>query len=185
MAVGNGGYVGMVRVEDGSLNVAAAFDPALVRQGGTASAAANIILLEAGAPPVAALDRAQWQGTPGLSRRTRPLCHDRLFCLGDAAGYVEPFTGEGIAWAFAAARLVEPFALQAIERWDPRLARDWARAYEREIGRRQLICRTVAMGLRRPWLIRLGIEVLDRAPPVARGVMHLLNKPAVYSNASC
>ena len=30
--VGAGGYVGIVRVEDGSLNVAAAFDPALVRQ---------------------------------------------------------------------------------------------------------------------------------------------------------
>ena len=36
MAVGRDGYVGAVRVEDGSLNVAAAFEPALVRRSGDA-----------------------------------------------------------------------------------------------------------------------------------------------------
>ena len=46
----------------------------------------------------------QWHGTPGLTRRTRPLARDRLFYLGDAAGYVEPFTGEGIAWALSRRR---------------------------------------------------------------------------------
>ena len=131
MAVGAGGYVGMVRVEDGSLNVAAAFDPALVRQARSPGAAACVSPLEAGAPPVAGLDRADWQGTPGLTRQARPLSSDRVFFLGDAASYVEPFTGEGIAWALASARAVEPFALRAIERWDPRLARDWGQAHHR------------------------------------------------------
>jgi flavin-dependent dehydrogenase len=185
MAVGAGGYVGLVRLEDGSLNVAAAFDPAFVRRARTPGTAASLILKEAGAPAVSALEQAQWQGTPTLSRRTRPLCQNQLFCLGDSAGYVEPFTGEGIAWALTTARLVEPFALQAIERWDPRLAQDWRRAYEREIGRRQLFCRAVAMGLRRPWLVRLGMEVLERTPLAASAVMHLLNPTGAYSNASC
>jgi flavin-dependent dehydrogenase len=184
MAVGAGGYVGMVRVEDGSLNVAAAFDPALVRLARTPGAAACVILDEAGAPEIPGLDRASWQGTPGLTRRAWPLARDRLFFLGDAAAYVEPFTGEGIAWALASARAIEPFALEAIERWTPRLARDWGDALERLTGRRRLLCRAIALGLRRPLLIRLGLEIVERAPLAARGIIRILNEPLVYSNAS-
>ena len=120
MAVGREGYVGAVRVEDGSLNVAAAFEPALVRRWGTPGLAAAAILAEAGFPPIAGLENAHWQGTAGLTRQTRPLAEERLFLLGDAAGYVEPFTGEGIAWALASGQAVAPLALQAMERWDPR-----------------------------------------------------------------
>jgi menaquinone-9 beta-reductase len=184
MAAGAGGYVGMVRLEDGSLNVAAAFDPALVRRVRTPGAAALEVLAEARAPEICGLLEADWQGTAGLTRRTRPLSRDRLFFLGDAAGYVEPFTGEGIAWAFASARAIEPLALRAIERWDPRLTREWARAYHSLIGRHQLVCRALALALRQPWLIRIGFELLDRVPLAATGVMRLLNKPSVYSTAS-
>ena len=35
--------------------------------------------------------------------------------MGDAAGYVEPFTGEGMACALQGRRAVVPFALRAIE----------------------------------------------------------------------
>jgi menaquinone-9 beta-reductase len=184
MATGAGGYVGTVRLEDGSLNVAAAFDPALVRRVRSPGAAALEVLAEAGAPEICGLAEADWQGTAGLTRRTRPLSQDRLFFLGDAAGYVEPFTGEGIAWAFASARAIEPLALLAIERWDPRLPREWERTYRSLIGRPQLVCRALARGLRQPWLIQMGFEVLDRVPLAARGVMRLLNTPSVNSTAS-
>ena len=64
---------------------------------------------------------------PDSRRRTAPARRDRLFLLGDAAGYVEPFTGEGIAWALASGRAIAPLALRAIERWEPRLAGEWER----------------------------------------------------------
>ncbi len=184
MAIGAGGYVGMVRLEDGSLNVAAAFDPALVRQVRTPGAAAVLVLEQAGAPKVCGLLDADWRGTVGLTRRTRPLSHDRLFFVGDAAGYVEPFTGEGIAWALASARAVEPLALAAIERWHPRLAREWARTHRRLIGQRQLVCRALALGLTQPWLVRIGFATLERIPVAATGAMRLLNTPSIYSTAS-
>jgi flavin-dependent dehydrogenase len=184
MALGAGGYVGIVRVEDGSLNVAAAFDPALVRRVKTPGAAALEVLAEAGAPRLDALTDAQWHGTPGLTRQTRPLARDRLFFLGDAAGYVEPFTGEGIAWALASARAVEPLALKAINRWDPRLTREWGQAYHAVIGRHQLICRALALGLRQPWLIRLGFEILVRAPVARAAMIRLLNTPSALPTAS-
>ncbi len=184
MALGAGGYVGIVRVEDGSLNVAAAFDPALVKRVHTPAAAALEVLAQAGAPPLEELSHAHWHGTPGLTRATRPLARDRLFFLGDAAGYVEPFTGEGIAWALASARAIEPIALKAIHRWHPRLIREWSHAHHGLIGRRQLVCRALALGLRQPWLIRLGFELLDRAPLARVAAIRLLNTPSVYSTAS-
>ena len=75
-----------------------------------------------------------WQGTAGLTRQTQPLAEERLFLLGDAAGYVEPFTGEGIAWALASAQAVAPLARRAMERWDPQIARDWS-VLHRQIDR--------------------------------------------------
>ncbi len=184
MAAGAGGYVGIVRLEDGSLNVAAAFDPAVVRRVRTPGAAALEVLAEAGAPEIRGLEDATWQGTAALTRRTHPLAQDRLFFLGDSAGYVEPITGEGIAWALASARAIEPLALESINRWHPRLADEWARTHRRLIGHRQLVCRALALGLRQPWLIQIGFEALDRIPLAAKGVMRLLNSPSVYSTAS-
>jgi flavin-dependent dehydrogenase len=50
-----------------------------------------------------AFDPLDWLGTLPLTRRTpRPAGH-RVLVVGDAAGYVEPFTGEGMAWALATA----------------------------------------------------------------------------------
>ena len=184
MAVGREGYVGAVRVEDGSLNLAAAFEPACVRHWGSPAQAAAAILAEAGFPSIAALESAHWQGTAGLTRRTLPVAEERLFLLGDAAGYVEPFTGEGIAWALASGQAVAPLAAQAMERWDPRIGRAWSHLHRRLIGRRQLICRAIALMLKRPYLASIGFEVLSRAPASARFVFRRLNAPPSFTNAS-
>jgi menaquinone-9 beta-reductase len=184
MAVGREGYVGTVRVEDGSLNVAAAFESALIRRHGTPGAAAAAINLEAGFPPIGGLEHAHWQGTAGLTRHAQPLGQERLFLLGDAASYVEPFTGEGIAWALASAQAVAPLAQRALERWDPQIARDWSVLYRQVISRRQLVCRAVAMGLRRPWLAAIGFEVLSRLPASAGFVVRHVNAPSTLTNAS-
>jgi menaquinone-9 beta-reductase len=184
MAVGREGYVGLVRVEDGSLNLAAAFEPACVRQWGSPARAAAAILTEAGFPSIAALEGAHWQGTAGLTRRTLPVAEERLFLLGDAAGYVEPFTGEGIAWALASGQAVAPLAAQAMERWDPRIGRAWSDLHRRLVGRRQLICRAIALMLKRPCLASIGFEVLSRSPASARFVFRRLNAPPSFTNAS-
>jgi menaquinone-9 beta-reductase len=184
MAVGREGYVGSVRVEDGSLNVAAAFDPALVRRWGSPGPAAVAILDEAGFPPIRGIESAHWQGTARLSRRTSPVAAERLFVLGDAAGYVEPFTGEGIAWALASGQAVTPLAAQATDRWDPAIERAWSALHGRLIGRRQLVCRMVALALKRPWLASIGFELLAHVPASAGFVLKQLNAPPSFKNAS-
>ena len=184
MAVGEGGYVGLVRVEDGSLNVAAALDRAVLRRLGTPGRAAQQILAEAGLAPIAAIEEALWQGTPALTRQTHPLAEDRLFLLGDAAGYVEPFTGEGIGWALASARAVAPLALDAIERWDACLVPAWSGSIGRLIVRRQIVCRACAIALRQPCLSRLGFECCARAPGAVGQILKHLNAPSFSTERS-
>ncbi|MFU8885861.1 MAG: NAD(P)/FAD-dependent oxidoreductase, partial [Cyanobacteriota bacterium] len=101
MAIGREGYVGLVRREDGQLNLAAAFDRQALQGAGGANAA-RAVLTSAGLPIPAGLEQARWQVTPALSRRAAVVAGERFLVLGDAAGYVEPFTGEGMAWALTA-----------------------------------------------------------------------------------
>jgi flavin-dependent dehydrogenase len=183
MAVGRRGYVGLVRVEDGRLNIAAAFEGDFLRSIGRAGQAAASVLAEAGFPAIAALDEVDWQGTVRLTRRTRPLSAERVFLLGDAAGYVEPFTGEGMGWALTAAHAVTPLALRAagLDRWDPSLCRSWSAHYRELVGRRQRLCRGLAFVLRHPWPARLALELAARAPGLARHLIGRVNAPPIIT----
>ncbi len=173
MACGGGGYTGLVRLEDGRLDAAAAFDAAWVRAAGGPGRAAARMVDEAGWPAANRLEESAWRGTPALTRRPRRVAAERLFVVGDAAGYVEPFTGEGMAWALASGTAVAPLAA---ERWRPELARQWTDLHGRIVGRRQTVCRTAAAVLRRPWLTRLVVRLLAHAPGLAAPVVRLLNR---------
>ncbi|SBO42062.1 NAD(P)/FAD-dependent oxidoreductase [Cyanobium sp. NIES-981] len=167
MAVGRGGYVGLVRVEDGSLNLAAALDGELIRAKGGVAGACAAVLRDAGFDPLPALATARWQRTPPLSRRSVPLAAERLLLLGDAAGYVEPFTGEGMGWALTSALAVVPLALRAVEGWEEAIAAEWPRRHLRWVGRRQRFCRQVAWTLRQPALCRTLHRLGGGLPTVA------------------
>lgn len=183
MAVGQGGYVGLVRVENGSLNVAAALDKDFVKGCGGPGAAAAGILSGAGFPPVSELVTASWQGTVALTRQTRPLAAERVFLLGDATGYVEPFTGEGMAWALMSGRAVGPLARRGIECWNSALPQEWAQIHNRLIARRQRLCRGLTTVLRHPWLTHASLEVLRRFPGLGGLLIERLNFPSVISQS--
>lgn len=182
MAVGGGGYVGLTRLEDGRLNVAAALDAAAVTEAGGLGPCAADTVARAGLPPVPALAAAGWKGTPLLTRRPRRPADRRVFAVGDAAGYVEPFTGEGIAWALAAARAVVPFVARAVRGWGEHLAADWAAAHRAAVGRRQWFCRLVAWGLRRPGAVAAAMALGRSVPPAFAPVVRLLDRPTPLPN---
>jgi len=184
MAVGRHGYVGLVRLEDGLLNVAAALEKSFVKRSGGPGSAAASVLAEAGFPPVCALPSASWHGTASLTRRTSPLAAERLFVLGDAAGYVEPFTGEGIAWALISAQAIEPLVRRGIERWEPGLAQAWPALERRLVGRRQRLCRWLALLLGHPWLARNAFALMSRMPLITNRMINHVNAPSVLSRAS-
>jgi 2-polyprenyl-6-methoxyphenol hydroxylase-like FAD-dependent oxidoreductase len=169
MACGAAGYVGLVRLEDGRLNVAAAFDAPALKAAHAPGVAASRVLTEVGWPVPAELPDRPWRGTPALTRRLGRPSGERVLAVGDAAGYVEPFTGEGMAWALASGLAVVPLALRVARGWRPALADVWASG-RRAAARRQRLCRTVAWLLRRPRLARRVFGLLGRVPWAARRV---------------
>lgn len=173
MVVGPGGYVGLVRQEDHRLNAAAAFDAEFVRRHGSPERAVRAHLESAGMPRLPEGIHRGWRGTPPLTRRLSSLGEERLFLVGDAAGYVEPFTGEGMGWALWGALALAPLVHAAVGRWDDALVHQWAQVHRRRIRRGQRVCTMVAWGLRRPWMARVAVRVFGTVPVLARPlVMH-------------
>jgi len=221
MATGRGGYVGLVRLADESLDVAAAFDAEFVRSCGGLAAAANLLLAHR-SPPLRggrsrataenfganlgdsdrsgrprhgvadyvahagwpALPDANWKGTPALTRHRAAVAEHRLFAVGDATGYVEPFTGEGMAWAISSAAALAPIAHRAIREWNDDCIAEWRRTHARIVGRRQWFCRAAARVLRSPALTGLAVRMLGIAPSLARPFVASLNRPSRFHGST-
>jgi flavin-dependent dehydrogenase len=178
MATARGGYVGLVRIEDDRLDVAAAFDVSFVRANGSPGVAAAAVLNEVGWPVIHGFSELPWKGTPALTRRAKALAGDRWFAVGDAAGYVEPFTGEGMAWAMMSATALAPLAARAAQKWDTSLVHEWESTHRRIIGKRQQACRVVSRVLRSPTLTTLAVRTLSMFPCLSRPVVASLNRPS-------
>ena len=118
-----------------------------------------------------------WRGTPELTLRRSQLASLLLFILGDAAGYVEPFTGEGIAWALTSGARVVPFVLEGIRQWDALLATQWTRLFSRLIGRRQSVCWGVTRILRGAALTRFAARIFSWKPSLATPFVQWMNAP--------
>lgn len=186
MVVGRGGYVGMVRVEGGRLNVAAALDRSHLSAHG-ADGAVRRILGEAGCALAEEDAEIGWKGTPALTRRPTSTARPRVFRVGDAAGYVEPFTGEGIGWAVSSGILVAPFVLEAIAGRPEAAARGWRRDHRRLVAPRQRVCRFLSAGLRRPRFVGAALALLSVAPRLADPLVRLTRrapKPALDAAGS-
>jgi flavin-dependent dehydrogenase len=166
MACGRAGYVGLVRLEDKRVCCAAALDFSAVRHAGPGSAAVAV-LKEAGGWLPARLADAPWRGTPPLTRSLKTHWAERLFIVGDAAGYVEPFTGEGMAAALASARALAPLAASASEAWRPGLGSRWDAIYSRMVKSRQGFAQAMSMVLRHPQRARALVALLSFCPFLA------------------
>lgn len=177
MAVGRSGYAGFVRLEDGRMNIAAAVDPAALKHGGGSAAAIERIVREAGWPIAErVLREAHWRGTPALTRRRENVVGQRMLIAGDAAGYVEPFTGEGIAWALATGAAAGELAGRMLDAGDG-IEREWQRQWRALVAGPQRRCRLIAAMLRRPTAVAVGIGVLRQAPWVGGLVTRRLAAP--------
>jgi flavin-dependent dehydrogenase len=175
MACGTEGYVGLVRLENDQLDIAAALDRRAMRHAGGPAVLVARMLEEAGWPGIPSLESLAWRGTPALTRRASRVASERLFVVGDSAAYVEPFTGEGMAWALAAAAALAPLAAEAAHNWTPRMAARWTSVFHHTIGDRRT-CRTAAAVLRHPVLTRGVIGILERFPSLGQPVIRRLNR---------
>ena len=173
MVVGAGGYVGAVRLDDRRTHIAAALEPASTRGLGGPSHAAAAILRSAGVS-LPGIEEARWHATPALTR-SRRVQRDRVFVVGDAAGYVEPFTGEGMTWAIAGGLAVVPHVQAALAATGP-APQTWAAGHSRLLAGRHRACRAVSVILRTPGLVRATLA----AGGVTRALARLLEPGRIW-----
>lgn len=179
MMVGSHGYVGRIVTEDGTANWAAAVDPKSLRRFGGPAAAVRAICDEAGLD--ARVPDAGWVGTPALTRRT-PAQRGRVYRVGDAAGYVEPITGEGMSWALLGASALAPVLESALA--SGRHDGAWDGRHASLLRVRRARCRVVARSLRSPWAMRAAFAAFGSVGP-AGGVLvnRLIGAPGTGGRA--
>ncbi|MEC8560052.1 MAG: FAD-dependent monooxygenase [Planctomycetota bacterium] len=160
MRCGRDGYVGSSPLSDGRWVVAAALDPRSVRSLG-ARGAVGSVLAETGLPDADDHPTA-WKAVGHLTRRRARRCAGRVLLVGDAAGYVEPLTGEGMSWGICRAAGIVPFA-DRIDRGED-VSEDWSRSADRMLGPRRLVCRGICGMARRPRLLAATLRVSRHLP---------------------
>lgn len=165
LAHGQGGYAGLVRCGDGSLNVAAALDPESMRALRGPLPMVQKLLNEAQVG--LALDpTTRVAGTPLLTRRRAAIGGPGLIIAGDAAGYVEPFTGEGMTWALVSGERAGFLAAHAIGRGAAALealGSEWGVWYRRELAPMQRACRSIRPLLQSPALVSGIASIAQRS----------------------
>lgn len=149
MALGNEGYIGASLMKNAKIDLAGALSPSFIRKNKGVKEAVRAILTEAGAKEFLAFADLDWKGTPILTRSGK-ISDIRYFAIGDACGYVEPFTGEGMTWALQSASLVAPLVEEGVLDWNSQLMQRWELSYKENIGRSQRFCHLTKKLLRLP-----------------------------------
>jgi len=150
MSCSEHGYAGVATLGDGRRVVAGA--SRVFGAGGAVGSLESLLGALAGGMDLSRGVR----GVPQLTRRRGAVEADgRVLVIGDAAGYVEPFTGEGMAWAIEHAELVAGFAQEILV--GSYVPGAWDACLRRTQRRQQGACRVVSGVLRRP---RVGAMVV-------------------------
>jgi flavin-dependent dehydrogenase len=171
------GYLGMVS-HGAALHVAALVGN---RAGDTSrqplhfvhqAAAQYLQLQELGFHRMATSNMRHFKAIGPMPWRPRNITRDagcaNAVLVGDAAGFIEPFTGEGIAWAIVAAEALGHAASSCEPgRWTAATSATYARAWHRQVGRRQRLCAALAWAVERPMVASVLMHVASKWPRLA------------------
>ncbi|MGB7346333.1 MAG: NAD(P)/FAD-dependent oxidoreductase [Pirellulaceae bacterium] len=186
MACDDDGYVGIVCLADGTVDVAGA-----LRSGAQAARLGSPLcrikqIIDRSSfdlPDVLPLSGVI---TTPMLRRTRKVGNGRVIAIGDTAGYVEPFTGEGMTWAMqsgiAAANLIAAIGDHS-QTGDhsqlgdlSTLGDQWQSESSRLLGQQKLICKIVTNACR-SGLMRSSIaKALGTFPSLASPLLKSLSR---------
>ncbi len=106
------------------------------------------------------------RGVGPLSADTTQQTFDGAALVGDACGYVDPITGEGIFFALKGAEMLAASAGAALHarRTDRKALKDYMRGRRREIGPRAAFGKLLQRGLRHPRIVRGALSLLEDRP---------------------
>jgi flavin-dependent dehydrogenase len=107
--------------------------------------------------------------TSGLAWRVQRRSDDGLLLIGDAGGYYDPFTGEGIYRALRCGQVAARISAAALARGDTRAAalRPYSRWYAGEFFPKRLVEIIIHEVTTRPWLFAHVAGRLRRRPHLA------------------
>jgi flavin-dependent dehydrogenase len=169
MHVSTRGYAGLAPLADGLLNVGLVTPMKRARMANGESAAARFEAFANSFPGVAeALHGAERvskvRGVGPIGARVRRTSGAGYMLVGDAAGFFDPFTGEGVYKALRGAELAAEVAARALERGD--LSARSLRAYEtmrrREFWAKDAFCRLIQLFVTVPPLMNYAAARLAR-----------------------
>lgn len=173
MASSHGGYVGVVQLENGDYDIACAFDRDFLKVHGEPGKTADAILGKAKLPPIS-FSNSSWRGTPALTQTTTPKAAARIFLIGDAAGYTEPFTGEGIGWALSSALQLAPILRDAAFAKPEKIAgayAKWEAAHSRLLASRHSTSLKIANLLRWQYLPEMVSLAVSRSKSLETAIV--------------
>jgi len=170
MLVAKHGYVGLVNIDDSTDHMAAALDPAACRRAGGPSKLILQILQSCGRDLPESLKSSRLRGAGLLTRRRQTLGGYRVLAIGDACGYVEPFTGEGMAWAVSGAMEIARLLPTPRADWPIDLPQRWRRQYLQIIGHRQRWCRAMRPTMHHPVMAGAAMNIASRFPSLAQSI---------------
>lgn len=174
MVCGDEGYVGLVRLPDGAIDIAAALRS---RSAGTRDTIDRLVSLLLRHPGLLQLESeaftawlredARLMTAPPL-RRSRSPGRDRVVLIGDSAGYVEPMTGEGMTWGIESGLAVADLWASQPLRAD--FSRHWRKRLQSLQYKRRILCGGVTRAMRSAWLRRAAGVGFAHAPWLARPI---------------
>ncbi len=126
-------------------------------------------LLDRALPPVLTQsDVDRFAAASPMPAPASRVAHGPIALVGDAAGYREPFTGEGMAWAIESAHALATVASDFHPGWWPAHASgQYAALWRKTIGARQRRCARIAWILERPNALAFVRRLAAPAEPVA------------------
>jgi flavin-dependent dehydrogenase len=179
MACDHDGYVGLVRLETGRVDVASALrSGSAAAQQGTPVERVRQILQRSSFPKFCLETPSKVMTTPPL-RRTRVAGRGRLLAIGDASGYVEPFTGEGMTWGIqsgiAAANRIGLASVQPDQNILATIGTQWNLEQQKLLRSKKRTCRVVTNALRSKWARKTIGSTLATFPKLAWPIVKSLS----------
>lgn len=109
------------------------------------------------------------RGVGPMAWRTSQQTFDGAALVGDACGYVDPVTGEGIFFALRGAQHLAESLIPALhaQRSDRSALANYSAGRRRDIESRAAVALWLQRALRRPWLVRSALEALCAHPGLA------------------
>lgn len=105
-------------------------------------------------------------GASPLGSRVAPIVHGRALLIGDAAGAVDPISGEGISLSLVCARIAARAIHKAIESGDPRALEEYAKDRRLRMAPAERFAGLLLRLSRHRWLADRAVRGLAKNPPV-------------------